>query len=262
MLRAFSRSNWPLIHKCVRAYPELNKWTGTGNIYSISNSNIEQIRNHALDLSRQQITIEIDHLNSGAVQAEDKPRIKDSILRKLKRMAPGSCTGIGAMQTESGAVVTSPEEIVQVLRSHWSGVFKRKEVRTLGLQIWMEELFIKDDNGLFITNLPTSGAACWKITREHVARAIRCAKNSAPGPDGIPSEAWRALQDFGLSVLTPVAISFCSSEYQSLLREAYADRAGECMHDFNNSVVFRKSRMTLVPMWASSIRGTTPDLWH
>ena len=128
LLRAFSRSNWPLIHKCVRAYPELNKWTGTGDIYSISNFNIEQIRNHALDLSRQQITSEIEHLNSGAVQLEDKPKIKDSILRKLKRLAPGSCTGIGAMQTESGAVVTSPEEIVQVLRSHWSGVFKRKEV--------------------------------------------------------------------------------------------------------------------------------------
>ena len=61
------------------------------------------------------------------------------------------------MQTEAGAIVTKPEEIVQVLRSHWSGVFKRKEVRTQGLQIWMEELFIKDDNGLFLTGLPASG---------------------------------------------------------------------------------------------------------
>ena len=110
------------------------------------------------------------------------------------------------------------------------GVFKRKQVRTQGLQIWMEELFIKDDNGIFITGLPAAGGTCWNIKEKQVALAIRCAKNSAPGPDGIPSEAWRALQQFGLSVLTPVAIALCSSEYQSLLREAYADRAGACMH--------------------------------
>ena len=28
-----------------------------------------------------------------------------------------------------------------------------------------------------------------------------------------------------------MASALCSSEYQSLLREAYADRADECMHD-------------------------------
>ena len=237
MLRAFGKSNWPLIHKCVGAYPELSKWTGTGNSYSISNSNSEQIRNHALDLSRQEISADIFHLNSGEVALEDKPRVKDSILRKLKRLAPGSCTGIGAMQTESGAVVTKPEEIVQALRSHWRGVFRRKEVRTQGLQIWMEELFIKDENGVFITNLPASGASCWKITGKQVALAIRCAKNSAPGPDGIPSEAWRALQEFGISVLAPVAMALCCSDYKTLLREAYADRAGENLHDFNNSLL-------------------------
>ena len=232
-LRAFGKSNWPLSHKCVRAYPELSKWTGTGNIYSISNPNIEHIRNHALDLSRQEIASDIFHLNSGEVPLEDKPTVKDSILRKLKRLAHYSCSGIGAMQSESGVVVTSPAEIVQVLRSHWSR-FKRKGVRTQGLQMWMEEVFIKDDNGLFITNRPASGATCWRITRTQVALAIRCAKNSAPGPDGIPAEAHRALQEFGISVLTPVAIALCSSEYQSMLREAYTDRARACMHDFKN----------------------------
>ena len=40
LLRAYGRSNWPLIQRCVHAYLELSKWTGTGYTYSIPNSNM------------------------------------------------------------------------------------------------------------------------------------------------------------------------------------------------------------------------------
>ncbi len=38
----------------------------------------------------------------------------------------------------------------------------------------------------------------WTICRRDVARAVRMAGNSAPGPDGIPYKAWQALGGTGL----------------------------------------------------------------
>ena len=77
--------------------------------------------------------------NSDESDPGDKARAKESVVRKLKRLVPGESTGINAMKNSAGAIVTSPNEIAQVLKQHWGGVFKRKQVRTEALQIWLEE---------------------------------------------------------------------------------------------------------------------------
>ena len=103
------------------------------------------------------------------------------------------------MKKEDGSICTSPEEIASVLRQHWQGVFKKKHVNAAAVQIWMEELFVKDEQG-FVTVLPPKTCNSWKITRGKIKTAINSAKNSMPGPDGIPAAAWRALGDAAVGV--------------------------------------------------------------
>ena len=109
------------------------------------------MKEHAFKLARAQVRVDIHALDD--VPEEDVASAKESILKKLKRMVPGTGSGIGAMQKEDGSICTSPEEIALVLRKHWQGVFKKKHVNSAAVQIWMEELFVKDEQG-FITVLP------------------------------------------------------------------------------------------------------------
>ena len=66
----------------------------------------------------------------------------------------------------------------------------------------MEELFLKDEEGCFITGLPGQQDSSWQITRKAVKTAIHCAKKSMPGPDGIPSTAYKKLGEFAADILS------------------------------------------------------------
>ena len=232
-VKAIEGNRWSTVHKCLRAYPELKAWIQENN-YSISATNLHNIKQHALYLARDQIRIDIHALDD--VPEEEVPSAKESILKKLKRMTPGPGSGIGAMQREDGSICTSPEEIALVLRKHWQGVFKRKEVNTAAVQIWMEELFIKDEQG-FITLLPPKSCNSWKISHDRVRTAINSAKNSMPGPDGIPAAAWKALGDAAVDVFYCSAMALCSSGFKTALLEAYADRCMTGTHAFNLSLL-------------------------
>lgn len=52
--------------------------------------------------------------------------------------------------------------------------------------------------------LPSRGNPCWGISRKHVAGALKIAGDSAPGPDGVPFEAWRRLGALGPSMIYEV----------------------------------------------------------
>ena len=235
-LKAVETKRWHLVHRCVRAYPKLSEWIKEDQ-YEVSNSCLSNMRDHALELAREQIQLEIHSLNAGSLDADDKAKVKESVLRKLKRMAPGTCQGIGAMLKEDGSLASSPDEIVKILRAHWGGVFKRREVRHMGVQIWMEELFIKDDEGCFITGLPARGDRAWNIPRKAIKTALYSSKNSMPGPDGIPVAAFKALGEVAVDVLHGVTNSLQSAGHKDLLVEAYRDRCTEDRHDFNLSLL-------------------------
>ena len=45
----------------------------------------------------------------------------------------------------------------------------------------VEDLFLKDEHGLFITGLPQQHDRRWIISRSHISKAIKYARNSMPG---------------------------------------------------------------------------------
>ena len=112
-----------------------------------------------------------------------------------------------------------------------------KAVKHLSVQIWMEELFNKNDDGCYLTGLPGKEDTCWQVIRKHVKTAIQCAKTSMPGPDGIPSTAYKSLGKPAEDILFFAAGALGKSDFKQQLNEAYSDRCIDQVHDFNLSLL-------------------------
>ena len=77
----------------------------------------------------------------------------------------------------------------------------------------------------------------WRITRREMLSAIRSAGNTMPGPDGIPFAAWKALGNFGLSILCDVTWAMEDPQAETRLTQAYADEESTHTHDYNKSTL-------------------------
>lgn len=126
---------------------------------------------------------------SNAALSRSAVRPRRASFLKNSRLCLRDPTGFNAMKNKEGNVTTSPKQIAEILKDHWGGVCKTKQVDTTALQIWMEDLFIQDENGLFITGLPAHGSDRWRIKE----KSVRLARNTMPGPDGIPAAAYKQL---------------------------------------------------------------------
>jgi len=201
-LKSLGRRNYTRVASLRRSCPRLDTLLPhapeTGNMSQMC----KNLRDTSVEMSRDIITEEIQALaRSPPSDQEERNRAKENILKKLSRLAPGDSTGISAIKRpQDDQVTTSPEEIAEVLRGHWKGVFSEKQVELTALQTWMEDLFVKDGEGLFITGLPQGGDRIWTIKKKAIRNAINIAKNSAPGPDGIPSSAFKVLGELAVDI--------------------------------------------------------------
>ena len=108
-------------------------------------------------------------------------------------------------------------------------MFKKKHIGTAALQIWMEDLFIKDENLLFITGLPSHGSDRWRIREKSVRLPIELARNTMPGPDGIPAAAYKQLP-VAVDIFLAVAKSMGTQNGAAEVVEAYSGRcATDCL---------------------------------
>ena len=199
---------------------------------------IHTLREHACKLSREIVSEEIRTLSQDPPEDPfERERIKGDIIKKLKKLIPGSSSSINAMRGDEGVVTTSPDDIAKILKTHWGGVFSRKEVDAMALDIWMRELFIQDGEGLFLTGLPNRESGRWIIKRRAIAQAVKQAKCNMPGPDGISALAYKLLGELGIDILHDAASALCSEDGVEMLRQAYSDRCYNGTHHFNLSLL-------------------------
>ena len=102
----------------------------------------------------------------------------------------------------------------------------------------MEELFIKDPTfGCFITGLPDLADRRWVVSHKEIRSAIKSARDSMPGPDGIPAKAYKILGEYAVHILFDAAKALGTESHADLLLEAYADRSEQDKHCFNASLL-------------------------
>ncbi len=90
-------------------------------------------------------------------------------------------------------MLTDPVAIKNALNAHWQEVFNPKDIDQDLLEQCLQDY-----------NKRAASIQKWTILPSHLKAVIKAAKNSSPGPDGIPFLAYKVLQDSAYPVLWAV----------------------------------------------------------
>ena len=218
------------------------------------------LRAHAMQLAHASITDDILSLQNAreGEQSENYKRRKEHILTKLKRAAPGATASLNAVRTADGTITADTSAIASTLRDHWGHTFQGQPIDEGLLQQWLHSLPHLGSQAETHTSSTGPGDESqrapprvsaeqqqrrrhplperprdWKIRRKDIRRAVKGSGDSAPGPDGIPYGAWRALGEMGIDILWSVAEGLESEDASPLLHEAYSDVCGSGGHLYN-----------------------------
>ena len=197
------------------------------------------VRDLVIELAHENIREEIHELSHGDEQREEGElaRSKDSILKKLKRLSPGEASSITCIIDDLGQFHSSPQDMAHVQKSYWECVFGPGECSSTTLRSWLDTLFEQSGEDSWNTGLLNRQHKDWRVMRKHVRKAIHCAKNSMPGPDAIPSQAYKSSCDMSVDVLYDVYEALASDQAIETLMSAFEGASQEQTHDFNASIL-------------------------
>ena len=125
-----------------------------------------------------------------------------------------------------GRFLTDPQAMADLLRSHWSEVFAAKGIDEDKLDAWLQ-----DDGRARGAEAPSHHELhSVRVKKRHIRMALKLSNNSAPGPDGIPYGALRALGD--------LAVETMHGAFQILASDLGPERMRQDYPDFNASILF------------------------
>ena len=150
---------------------------------------------------------------------------------KISKLKPGGRRQLNAIYDSNRRVVTDPKEIAKALKQHWERTFKKEPIDEQVLENWLRELRAQPD-----FQPVEQEERRWRLKRKDVVWAIGCAKRSAPGPDGLSADHWRALGRLATDTLYEAAKDLENETAQSSIRKADEHtQTGE--NDFNLGIL-------------------------
>jgi hypothetical protein len=217
------------MERCAVAYPALRDMAGDIGP-NVRNFSLEAVREHATELARTGVIEDLAALDNsrGQTDLQVLQRNKEHILTRLKRLVPGSTSGINALQAPDGQVTTDRERMGTILSEHWSEVFRKKGINEELLDAWLADIFPPDQP----TGLPAPTSEKWTVRKKDLAWSIKCARDTAPGPDGIPYTAWRRLGPLALDTLYEAMQALATVDGKAQL-DSMEDGMPEFGHSFN-----------------------------
>lgn len=120
---------------------------------------------------------------------------KKGVLATLKGMLPGGVRDIAAMVRQDGKIVTEASDIADVLNTYWQKVFSYKETDKELKSKWLESVMGK----FRVTKTKL------RPSRDVVRKVIQTSRSSAPGPDAIPFEVYRAVGEDAVELFWDIA---------------------------------------------------------
>ena len=269
-IRAAEKQSMKKMVRCCVACPDILDFCHPDDPETRSKEGFDKLKEKVIALARSEIVEDMEEVQKTEC-LQQQQRQKDCILKKLKKLIPGSSAELSAIQREDGTVTNEPAEMAEALKGHWQKVFKRKWVDRGILEEWFKDLQMsrgdekasaggdgeaedeteieveatREDtpspNDAPLTRLRarrcklSNDFADWKVRRKDIKKAIRCSNNSSPGPDAIPFGAWRAMGDFGINVLWDAYEVTEEEDAEATFVAAYEDEAEIGQHNFNLS---------------------------
>ena len=263
-VRALENRNFARVAQAAKCIPQVN---GCGklalqNCMSLNERDLGKhvgaVRDMIISPAREDINADLADLRSsrGDEDQDEHVKSKDSILRKLKRLSPGEASVIGCVADDLGNFHNAPEAMAKVLCDYWSKVFGPSDSDVRLLKTWMNQLFPENSDGSWISGILHKDSPRWQVIKNHIAKAIRQAKESLPGPDGIPALAYKRLGPLAVDVLHDVFESLSSSNAHDTLVKAFESMSPAQSHDFNVSI------MCLLPKKATGHDTDMGNFFH
>ena len=192
LIRGIESSSPGAVSRALEKYPHLTSLVRNPYDFSLMLGNgLERARNHAIELAREEAIAGLQDLRDRRQELSEFELAvrRGRNFRLLARLSPGRGKKICATRSASGTISTSPATMANDLRGHWEKVFSRKETNAELRQQWLDEAAALDGR----PPLPHVDAGCWRVSRRNVKSAIDQSSSSSPGPDGIPSHAYKTL---------------------------------------------------------------------
>lgn len=163
---------------------------------------LRRLKDKAIELTRAEVLndmrVQQEEDYQGDVAPDEHTRRikKNTIGRRLAMLARRTAnTGIHHLIDSTGDIHTDEDKIAEHLAAHWRHVFRHQPVDEEQLRRWTAMAARAGAPHL------SAPRAAWRLRTKDIAKALRIAGNSRPGPDGIPFQAWRALGPLGLHIL-------------------------------------------------------------
>jgi hypothetical protein len=233
-LRAAEAQKMATMRRCVEAYPRLGQLVEWQTTDLRLRGGLAPIRQQAVDLAKAEVLQELRLIQQDEGEAEEQTqRVRRARVEvRLRRLRPGATTAVAALRCGDGRMVSDAAGIAAELRRHWCEVFAERRVDEPALSTWLSEA--EDIDGAF----STLAADAWTARREEVARAVKSAPATMPGPDGIPFVAWKRLGHLAVDTLTAAAAVLGQEDAREVLVVAM-ELDVSTTHDFNvGSMVF------------------------
>ena len=107
-----------------------------------TDGSLDRIREHIVQLAQEDVNRDFDALRTMDSTANEPhyTRRKENLIRKLRRLVPGSTQAMSVMEDEDGTLAVEPTRHAELLRRHWAKVFSAKQIDTHLLQQWLDDL--------------------------------------------------------------------------------------------------------------------------
>ena len=195
-VRAAERGNTGVMRRCLADFPRLQGLHPRPLALSgCRGTDLQPYRDLIVELARAHALDELTDLSDNLPHLEQHEAAvrRGRIHRLLRRLSPGRTSCLAAVADAAGRLHTEPSAMAAELRRYWSDVFAQRPVVETELDEW-----IADD---VPPRAAPPEAPCWALHRRHVQQALDQSPNSAPGPDGLPFQAWRSLGPLAVDVL-------------------------------------------------------------
>jgi len=201
-------------------------------------SHLLGVKDLIVELFREEINDDVhEFLSNNDLDDDSRPRMKEHILKKLKRLSPCESSSINCVKDSEDNFHSTPEAMAKALCDHWKHVFKESDCDQALLNEWMNTLFGDRQDSGWSTGLAAKNSRCWKIKRRHLNRAIAMAKGSMPGPDGTPAITYKVLGEFGADILWDVLCLLQRDDAITQLSSFFSHLDPDEAKSFNESIL-------------------------
>ena len=123
--------------KHAESYPHLKTLVDPTDAFLCEKASLQRIRDHIVELAGLDITVRIQAMKDEKVDAGEYAIKKEHLLVRLRRLMPGTTSGLNALEDpSSGAVVTEPREMARLLTEHWGKVLTSQPIDKHLLARW------------------------------------------------------------------------------------------------------------------------------